>query len=109
MAITSIVGNIEQLVPTIRARRDDIERARRLPADLATALRKTGIFSLAVSRAIGGEQATPVELMRAIETVATADGSAGWCAMIGTSGNVSACYMNERGAKDVWADPAACV
>ncbi len=107
MAITSIVENIEQLVPTIRARRDDIEKARRLPADLATALRKTGIFSLAVPRAIGGEQATPVELMRAIETVATADGSAGWCAMIGTSGNVSAGYMNERGAKEVWADPAA--
>jgi alkylation response protein AidB-like acyl-CoA dehydrogenase len=107
MATASIVDNIRQLLPTLRTRRDDIERARRLPADVAASLRQTGIFSLAVPRAVGGEEASALELMRAIEMVATADGSAGWCAMIGTSGNVSAGYMNERGAKEVWADPAA--
>ncbi|RPI52956.1 MAG: hydroxylase [Acidobacteria bacterium] len=107
VATTSIVGNIRHLVPTIRARRNDIEQARRLPADVAAALRQTGIFSLGVPRAIGGEEASPIELMQAIETVAAADGSAGWCAMIGLSGNLSAGYMNERGAKETWSDPAA--
>jgi alkylation response protein AidB-like acyl-CoA dehydrogenase len=107
MATTSIITNVRNLVPTIRARRDDIEQARRLPADIAAALRQTGIFRLAVPRAIGGEEATPMELMQAIETIATADGSAGWCAMIGTSGNLSAGYMNEQGAKEVWADPSS--
>ncbi len=107
MATTSIFGNVRSLLPTIRARREDIEQARRIPADLATALRQTRIFSLALPRAIGGEEASPIELMQAIEMVATADGSAGWCTMIGTSGNMSAGYMNERGAKEVFGDPAA--
>ena len=107
MITTTVIDNVRSLLPTIRARRHDIEEARRLPADLAKALRETGIFSLGVPRAIGGQEATPAEMMEAIETVATADGSAGWCAMIGTGGNVSAGYINERGAKEVWANPAA--
>src|SRR5690606_19920533 len=45
--------------------------------------------------------------MRAIETVAAADGSAGWCAMIGISGNMAAGYMNETGAREVFGDPSA--
>jgi len=96
---------VQDLIPAIRARRDDIERARRLPADLAGALRQTGIFSLAVPHAIGGEEASPLELMRAIETVAAADGSAGWCVMVGLGNNVAAGYLNEPGAREVFADP----
>ena len=39
-----IAGNLEDLLPAIRARRQEIEEARRLPPDLAEALRRTGIF-----------------------------------------------------------------
>lgn len=100
-----IAKRVQDLVPAIRARRDEIEQARRLPADLAGALRQTGIFSLAVPRAIGGEEASPLELMRAIETVSAADGSAGWCVMVGLGNNVAAGYLNEAGAREVFADP----
>jgi alkylation response protein AidB-like acyl-CoA dehydrogenase len=106
MITTTVMDNVRALLPAIRSRRDDIEDARRLPPDVAKALRDTGIFTLGVPRAIGGQEATPRELMEAIETVATADGSAGWCAMIGASGNTSAGYINERGAREVWADPS---
>jgi alkylation response protein AidB-like acyl-CoA dehydrogenase len=101
----STVEHVRDLLPTIRARRNDIEQARRMPADLAAALRGTGIFSLGVPRTIGGQEATPMEMMQTIETIATADGSAGWCAMIGVGNNVSAGYINERGALEVWGKP----
>jgi alkylation response protein AidB-like acyl-CoA dehydrogenase len=45
--------------------------------------------------------------MEAIETIARADGSAGWCAMIGLTSNVAAGYMSEEGAREVFADPTA--
>jgi alkylation response protein AidB-like acyl-CoA dehydrogenase len=45
--------------------------------------------------------------MRAIETVATADGSTGWCTMVGIGNNVVAGYMNESGGREVFADPTA--
>ena len=95
------------LLPTIRTRRQEIEQARRMPPDLAAALRETGVFTLSVPRAIGGHEATPVELMKTIETVAAADGSAGWCTMVGLGNNIAAGYMNESGAKEVYADPTA--
>lgn len=107
MDTNTTLERIRDLLPTIRSRRRDIEQARQLPRDLVDRLRGTGMFSLGVPRAIGGQEATPMDLMRAIETVATADGSTGWCGMIGIGNNVSAGYINEQGAREVWASPDA--
>jgi alkylation response protein AidB-like acyl-CoA dehydrogenase len=98
---------LPSLLPEIRSRRDEIEQSRRLPADLAKQMRASGIFRMTVPRSIGGEEASPLEVMRMIETVAAADGSAGWCAMIGAGNNVVSGYINERGAREVFADPTA--
>ena len=98
--------DISHLLPVIRSRREEIERGRRMPRDLVDDLRRAGIFRLTVPRALGGDEAAPAEIMRAIETIATADGSAGWCVMIGISGNSVAGYMNESGAREVFADPS---
>jgi alkylation response protein AidB-like acyl-CoA dehydrogenase len=104
---SAIAQAVNDLLPGIRARRAEIERARRMPADLVESLRQAGIFRLAVPRALGGDEAKPTEIMRAIETVATADGSAGWCTMVAAGNNIAAGYMNERGAREVFADPTA--
>jgi alkylation response protein AidB-like acyl-CoA dehydrogenase len=78
-----------------------------MPRDLIDELRKTRMFGLSVPRAIGGEEARPTDIMRAIETVATADGSTGWCAMIAVGNNIASGYMMESGAREVFADPTA--
>jgi alkylation response protein AidB-like acyl-CoA dehydrogenase len=104
---TSVSKSIQKLLPAIRKRRAEIEQARRLPRDLADELRNAGIFRLSVPRAIGGEEALPIEILKTIETIAAADGSTGWCSMIGIGNNVVAGYMDESGAKEVFADPKA--
>jgi alkylation response protein AidB-like acyl-CoA dehydrogenase len=98
---------VKKLVPVIQARRQEIEDARRLPADLARELHSTGIFALGVPKAIGGVEAPPADLMRVIETISAADGSTGWVTMIGISGGEGAGYMDETGAKEVFSDPTA--
>jgi alkylation response protein AidB-like acyl-CoA dehydrogenase len=107
METNGVLRSIQDLLPAIRSRRQEIEQARRMPRDLVEELRKTGIFSLSVPRAIGGEEARPADIMRAIEAVATADGSTGWCAMIANGSNIAAGYMKEAGAKEVFSDPTA--
>lgn len=107
MQTNDIASSLRDLLPAIRTRRPEIEKARRLPRDLVGQLRKTGMFGLTVPRAIGGGEATPLEVMRAIELVASADGSTGWCAMIATGNNVAAGYMSEQGARKVFPDPTA--
>ena len=102
-----ISSSMTDLLPTIRARRDEIERARSMPRDLMEEVSRLGIFSMGVPRALGGQEAVPLEMMRTIETIAAADGSAGWCAMVGMANNVSAGYMPEAGAREVFANPDA--
>jgi alkylation response protein AidB-like acyl-CoA dehydrogenase len=107
MTTLGVPTSIGDLLPAIRARRDEIERLRRMPEDLIGHLGATGIFRLGVPRVLGGAEAEPLELMEAIETIATADGSAGWTAMIGIGNNIAAGYMNDAGAREVFADPSA--
>jgi indole-3-acetate monooxygenase len=107
MDIRDVSTALAGLLPAIRTRRQEIQEARRMPPDLVSSLRGTGVFSLSVPRAIGGREATPVDLMQTIETVASADGSTGWCTMVALGNNIAAGYMEEAGAKEVFADPAA--
>lgn len=107
MVAEQVLTALRDLGPTIRERGAEIERARRLPPDIADALRRTRIFTLSVPRALGGGEAAPAALLRAAETVAAADGSAGWCAMVGIGNNIAAGYMDEAGAREVFADPTA--
>ena len=105
--INAVLKRVRDLVPVIRMRREEIERARQLPRDLVQQLRETGVFSLTIPRVLGGLEAAPVEIMRAIETAATGDGSTGWCVMVATGNNVAAGFMSEDGAREVYASPEA--
>ena len=100
MQTESIIDGVRDLLPTIRARRQEIEQSRRMPRDLVDALRATRMFAMGAPRAIGGHELPPGELMRAIESVATADGSAGRCAMIALATASRPATLSDKGAKD---------
>lgn len=103
----NLAERLEALIPTIRARSEEIERMRRLPRDLVDSLRDTGMFSLEIPRSLGGQEAEPTEILRAVETVSMADGSTGWCAMIATANNGTSGMLNEIGAAEVFKDSTA--
>jgi alkylation response protein AidB-like acyl-CoA dehydrogenase len=103
----SLLDRVKELLPAIRARRADIEQARQLPRDLADMLRETGVFSLEFPRALGGPEVPFPDIMRAIETIATADGSTGWCVALAVPAGQIAGFMDESGAREVFADPNA--
>jgi alkylation response protein AidB-like acyl-CoA dehydrogenase len=67
------------LAPRIRARADEIEAGRELPADLVRELAKARLFKVALPEAEGGLGADILTTLRVIEEVARADGSTGWC------------------------------
>lgn len=96
---------IHGLLPRIRERRAEIEEARQLPADLVRELTATGIFRMSIPKALGGGEGEFLDALRVIETLSSADGSTGWCAMLGLGGGVVAGYMREEGAREVFADP----
>src|SRR5215471_14214230 len=74
------------LAQQIREASDEIERGRRLPPGIAAAMKEAGVFSMAMPRVWGGPELDPLTQFWVIEALAMADGSAGWCAMIGCDG-----------------------
>jgi alkylation response protein AidB-like acyl-CoA dehydrogenase len=96
---------VDGIIDFVRASADEIERNRRLPDALVAALRDTGINRLLIPAALGGLEAPMLDVMDVMERIASADGSAGWCAAIGAGSNVFAGYLPKAGAAAVFADP----
>jgi len=89
----------------IASRAAETERARRIPADLSRKMAAAGFYRMFIPADLGGLETSPVVGARVLETLARADGSAGWVAFIGaTSGTVLA-RIPEGTARNVFASP----
>ncbi|QTD57113.1 acyl-CoA dehydrogenase family protein [Parasphingorhabdus cellanae] len=93
---------ILKLLPEIADRAPDTEQARRLPADLAAKMAEAGAFNLSKPSALGGLELPPLDFMQLIVTMAEADASAGWCAMIAVTTTLGAAYMDESPAAEIF-------
>lgn len=86
-------------------RAQEIEEARRLPADIAQKFASAGLFRLVTPSAYGGLECTPKQIVDIVETVAEANASAAWCVMIGATTAMNAAYMQPEHAREIYADP----
>lgn len=86
----------------IRSVADRIEAERQLPVDLVAAMVDAGLFHMLIPESIGGFEANPVDAARAVEEVACADGSAGWCVMLAAQSTGFAGLMPEPEAREVF-------
>jgi indole-3-acetate monooxygenase len=84
-AVPDIVAAAIRLAPAVRAARDDAERMRQTPPDLAAEITQAGIYQMYLPRSAGGPETPPLTAFRVVEELSKADGSVGWCAMIATA------------------------
>jgi indole-3-acetate monooxygenase len=71
------------LIPLVASRADEAEASRRLPAAVAEAFARSGLYRIAAPERYGGEAIDPIGQIETLEAIAAADGSAGWNLMIG--------------------------
>ncbi len=94
----------------IQERAAAIEAARRMPQDLAVRMAGAGLFRALVPTRYGGGQVHPREFFDAVMSTAEADGSVGWCLMIGASTGLLAATLADDAAQATFAaDPDAIV
>jgi alkylation response protein AidB-like acyl-CoA dehydrogenase len=88
MATTNepILDAAKALTPSIAARAEEIERARRVPPDLVDELLDAGCFRMLVPRSHGGAQLDISLQIQVLEELARADASVAWTVMIGSEG-----------------------
>ncbi len=101
----TVLANIEPLLAEITERAPEIEEARRLPADLAQKLAKAGVFNIVKPKSCGGLELPPLDIVDILKTIAAADASTGWCAMIGATTALNAAYLPPDTAQEIYGDP----
>jgi alkylation response protein AidB-like acyl-CoA dehydrogenase len=92
------------LGPQLRAAAEQIERERRLPLALVSAMQGAGVFRKPMPRAWGGPEADPLTQIDVIEALSAADGSAGWCAMIGSDGGYFTAFLDDAVGRELYHD-----
>ncbi len=80
---------MDELLRDIRGRRRHFEAQGYIPQDVVDRFKAIGVYRALVAKRFGGDEKSPAEFCRLIETIAQADGSAGWVASFG----VGAIYL----------------
>jgi len=92
------------LAEQIRAASDEMETSRRIAQSIAAAMKEAGVFGMAMPRVWGGPELDPLTQIRVIEALAMADGSVGWCAMIGCDSGYISAFLDQDVARAMYPD-----
>ncbi|MGH3765358.1 MAG: acyl-CoA dehydrogenase family protein [Pseudonocardiaceae bacterium] len=82
---TAALQAARALAPEIRERAREAEQLRTMPPDLADRVEAAGLFATWLPRSLGGLELDPATIVRIVEEISYADGSAGWTTLIGAS------------------------
>lgn len=72
----------EELLPLIQADAAEADTLTHQTDRVASEMRRTGLWSMLLPKALGGAELSFVDAMQIAERLAWADGSAGWCTMV---------------------------
>ena len=95
---------VVEMMPKIREAGNEMEQMRRIPPHIAEAMKETGVFGMVLPRSWGAPELDPLTQIRAIEALAIAEGSAGWCAMIGCDSGYITAFLDEDVAHEMYPD-----
>jgi alkylation response protein AidB-like acyl-CoA dehydrogenase len=109
-----VLSRAREIAELARGMADDIDSARRLPAELVEVLRDSGLLRAGAPVEVGALELPAGTALRCAEEVARGDASAGWCVSIGITSTLLVAYLppvsrdelfgNGRGlAAGVWA------
>src|SRR4051812_34871614 len=104
-ALTERLHIIEALRDEILTGADEAQRIRRLPNDLVARLVETGFFRFTLPIELGGEDASALDTIAILESLAALDASVAWNVMLGSEINAMAAGgMDLALAKEVYVD-----
>jgi indole-3-acetate monooxygenase len=102
-----LIEAAHRIIPVVREHADQGEHERRLPEAVVQQFRQAGIYRMCRPRQLGGLEVDPLTVIEVVETLARADGAAGWCAMINGAGTIFEGFVSERAGREMFSDPGA--
>jgi alkylation response protein AidB-like acyl-CoA dehydrogenase len=102
--MSDAIAAAKALQPRIREAAGQIEHERKVPTDLIAELVAAGLFHLLIPRSLGGAETDPVTAAKAVEEIALADASLGWCVMLASQSTFFAGLLPEEDAREIWSN-----
>ena len=93
------------LAPALVKAADEIERNRKLPASIVSALIESGLFRLLQPRSLGGAELDPVTYLELVEQIAILDVSTGWCVEQANGCSMIAAFLDREVAREIFGPP----
>ena len=81
--VESHVAAARALQPRVRDQAEIAQELRHVPEEIVREMAAAGLYRLAAPACFGGGEADPITTIEVIEAISEADGSIGWCLMIG--------------------------
>lgn len=100
----AILSNSRAAAPVLRGEAAESERRRQLTPRAVEALRSSGVFRMPMPRAWGGPEVDICTQIEILEELSAADGSAGWCAMIGSDGGYYSAGLDDTTSRALYPD-----
>ncbi|MFL6002632.1 MAG: 3-hydroxy-9,10-secoandrosta-1,3,5(10)-triene-9,17-dione monooxygenase oxygenase subunit [Nocardioides sp.] len=99
-----VLSGVRDLLPTIRERADDAERARVVPEASVKELEEAGFFRMLQPRQYDGLESDPVDFFTAVRDIAGACGSTGWIASVLGVHPWQVALFDEEAQRAVWGE-----
>jgi alkylation response protein AidB-like acyl-CoA dehydrogenase len=103
-ALVDPVSAVNSLTDMIRTECRDTDITRKVPAPVIRALQEANVFRLMAPLEVGGHEIHPVTFLNVVEAASHADGSVGWCVMIGGCYATFGGMLPREGARDIYGD-----
>lgn len=94
---------VGEILPALKARAEEAERRREVPAENMAALRDAGLFRAFVPRLYGGDERSLGEVLEAATEIAAACPSTAWVGTLFAMHGVAACWLERRGQDEIFA------
>lgn len=99
------VARARSLVPAIVDAAVDIDDRRELPPLIVRSLIEGGFFRMLQPRSLGGAELRPAIFCQVTEALAEADASTAWCVCQNNGCSMSAAYLGEAAAREIFGPP----
>jgi indole-3-acetate monooxygenase len=99
----ALLAGAEDVLPLVREDAQAAEMRGRLPERVIAAMHERRLFRLWIPRSVGGDELALLPSLRIFETIASADGAAGWAVMIGVGAGLFGGFLERNAAREIFA------
>ena len=104
--LTNLSGTVHEIGPMLNAQVDYEEANRRISQSSLNALREAGLLRLFLPQSLGGIEAEPLTVAKAVEAVSRHNAAAGWTMMVANVSSWWCARLSDQGVEEVYADGA---